>query len=67
MNVYHYLTYLLEKRPNDRMSDKEFEQLAPWNEEVKAEIKRRAANLKKQVLGDYKKIPTTRRQSDIFL
>lgn len=25
----------------------EFEQLAPWNEEVKAEIKRRAANLKK--------------------
>jgi hypothetical protein len=29
------------------MSDKEFEQLAPWNEEVKAEIKRRAANLKK--------------------
>ena len=45
------------------MSDKEFEQLAPWNEEVKAEIKRRAANLKKQVLGDYKKIPTTRRQS----
>lgn len=67
VNVYHYLTYLLEKRPNDRMSDKEFEQLAPWNEEVKAEIKRRAANLKKQVLGDYKKIPTTRRQSDIFL
>ena len=47
VNVYHYLTYLLEKRPNDRMSDKEFEQLAPWNEEVKAEIKRRAANLKK--------------------
>lgn len=27
--------------------NKEFEQLAPWNEEVKAEIKRRAANLKK--------------------
>ena len=47
VNVYHYLTYLLEKRPNDRMSDKEFEQLAPWNEEVKAEIKRRATNLKK--------------------
>ena len=47
VNVYHYLTYLLEKRPNDRMGDEEFEQLAPWNEEVKAEIKRRAANLKK--------------------
>ena len=25
----------LQKRPNDRMSDEEFEQLAPWNEEVK--------------------------------
>lgn len=47
VNVYHYLTYLLEKCPNDSMSDEEFEQLAPWNEEVKAEIKRRATNLKK--------------------
>lgn len=37
----------LQKRPNDRMSDEEFEQLAPWNEEVKTEIKRWAANLKK--------------------
>lgn len=40
VNVYHYLIYLLEKRPYDSMSDEEFEQLAPWNEEVKAEIKR---------------------------
>lgn len=44
VNVYHYLTYLLEKLPNDRMSDEELELLAPWNENVKAEIKRRASN-----------------------
>lgn len=47
VNVYHYLTYLLEKCPNDSMSDEKFEHLAPWNEEVEAEIKRRATNLKK--------------------
>lgn len=44
VNVYHYLTYLLEKLPNDRMSDEELELLAPWNENVKAEIKRRASD-----------------------
>ena len=37
----------LKKRPDDSMSDEQFEQLTPWNEEVKAEIKRRVANLKK--------------------
>ena len=37
-----YLTYLLEKLPDDRMSDDELELLAPWNETVKAEIERRA-------------------------
>ena len=42
VNVYHYLTYLLEKLPNDRMSDEELDRLAPWNEEAKAEIERRA-------------------------
>ena len=30
VNVYHYLTYLLEKMPSDRMSDEELELLAPW-------------------------------------
>ena len=45
VNVYHYLTYLLEKLPNDRVSDEELESMAPWNEEVKAEIERRVANL----------------------
>ena len=42
VNVYHYLTYLLEKLPNDRMSDEELDRLAPWNEDVKAEIERRS-------------------------
>ena len=42
VNIYHYLTYLLEKLPDDRMSDDELELLAPWNETVKAEIERRA-------------------------
>lgn len=42
VNVYHYLTYLLEKLPDDRMSDDELELLAPWNETVKAAIERRA-------------------------
>ena len=42
VNVYHYLTYLLEKLPNDRMSDEELESMAPWNETVKAEIQSRA-------------------------
>lgn len=37
------LTYLLEKLPDDRMSDDELELLAPWNETVKAEIERRAS------------------------
>lgn len=44
VNVYHYLTYLLEKMPNDSMSDDELEMLAPWNEDVKSEIERRTAS-----------------------
>ena len=44
VNVYHYLTYLLEKLPDDSMNDNELDQLAPWNEKVKAEIERRAEN-----------------------
>ena len=44
INVYHYLTYLFEKLPGSNMSDELFESLAPWNEDVKAEIKRRASN-----------------------
>lgn len=44
VNVYHYLTYLLEKLPDDSMSDNELDQLSPWNEKVKIEIERRAKN-----------------------
>lgn len=36
LNIYEYLKFLLENRPNKEMSDKELEQLAPWNELVKA-------------------------------
>ena len=39
--VYHYLTFLFEHQPNDQMTDEELEQLAPWNEALKAEIQRR--------------------------
>ena len=44
VNVYHYLTYLPEKMPNDSMSDDELEMLAPWNEDVKSEIERRTTS-----------------------
>lgn len=35
LNVYKYLTYLLEHRPNKSMSDQQLEELTPWNNEVK--------------------------------
>ncbi len=41
VNPYHYLTFLFEHQPNEKMSDDELEQLAPWNENVKAEIQLR--------------------------
>ena len=41
VNVYHYLTFLFEHQPNDQMTDEEPERLAPWNEALKAEIRRR--------------------------
>ncbi len=44
VNVYHYLTYLLEKRPNEDSTDEELEAMAPWNKDVKAEIERRASD-----------------------
>ena len=48
VNAYHYLCFLLEKAPSEQMSDAELELLAPWNEEVKAEIKRREQEALKQ-------------------
>lgn len=35
LNVYKYLTYLLEHRPDESMSDEQLEQLTPWNSDVK--------------------------------
>ena len=58
VNVYHYLTYLLEKLPDDRMSDDDLELLAPWNETVKAEIERRA-NESNQSYVNYQAAPAT--------
>ena len=34
LNLYEYLKYLLEHRPNRDMSDEELAKLAPWNEDV---------------------------------
>ena len=36
LNTYKYLAYLLSQRPNDKMSDEQLEQLAPWSETVNA-------------------------------
>ena len=58
VNVYHYLTYLLEKIPGSRMSDDELELLSPWNESVKAAIKRRA-NESNQSYVNCQGAPTT--------
>lgn len=45
VNVYHYLTYLLEKLPYINLTDEELEKLVPWNESVKAEIVFRSAKI----------------------
>ena len=58
VNIYHYLTYLLEKLPDDWMSDDELELLAPWNENVKSEIEHRA-NESNQSYVNCQGAPTT--------
>ncbi len=35
VNIYQYLTYLLEKCPTNQTPDEELEKLTPWNPEVK--------------------------------
>ena len=57
--------YLLEKLPDDRMSDDELELLAPWNETVKAEIERRA-NESNQSYVNCQGAPAAEKQSGIF-
>ena len=34
LNIYKYLTYLLEHRPSEDMSDEQLEALTPWSKEV---------------------------------
>lgn len=34
LNIYEYIKFLLEHRPNKEMTDEELEQLAPWSESV---------------------------------
>ena len=36
LNIYKYLTYLLEQRPSTDWNDDQFEKLAPWSSEVQA-------------------------------
>ena len=35
LDLYQYLNFLFEQRPNKEMTDDELEKLAPWNESVK--------------------------------
>lgn len=41
VNVYHYLSILLEKLPTIDKSDAAYESICPWNEEIKSEVERR--------------------------
>lgn len=41
VNVYHYLTWLLEKCPSSDMTDEQLEALSPWNESVREQIRER--------------------------
>ena len=34
LNLYEYLKFLFDHRPNKDMTDEEFENLAPWNARV---------------------------------
>lgn len=34
LNIYKYLTYQLEHRPSEEMSDDQLEPLTPWSEDV---------------------------------
>ena len=39
LNIYKYLTYLLDRRPSVDMSDEQLEVLIPWSEEVQTVCK----------------------------
>ena len=36
LNIYKYLSFLLEQRPSSKWTDDQFEKLAPWSSEVQA-------------------------------
>ena len=38
VNLSHCLVFLLEEFPSSLMNDRELEKLAPWNEDVKADL-----------------------------
>ncbi len=41
LNLYEYLRYLLDHRPNKDMSDDELAKLAPWSEEVREKCRKK--------------------------
>ena len=34
LNIYQYLSYVLEQRPNENWSDEQLAKLAPWSEKL---------------------------------
>ena len=42
LNLYEYLKFLLENRPNKEMTDDQLAKLAPWSETVQALCKNKA-------------------------
>lgn len=49
LNLYEYLKYLLENRPNRDMTDDELAKLAPWSEDVQGKCsKKNAQNVSEQ-------------------
>ena len=42
LNLYEYLKFLLENRPDKEMTDEQLENLAPWSETVQALCKNKA-------------------------
>ena len=34
LNIYQYLSYVLEQRPNENWSDEQLAELAPWSEKL---------------------------------
>lgn len=45
LNLYEYLKYLLEHRPNKDMSDDKLAKLDPWSEEVQGNVAKRTSKM----------------------